>query len=363
MIKRHNVAGAAFTAALAVLFILMLAKPDVVRESATAALRDAVLLVVPVLFPFAVLSALLVGTKSFSVAAGRLMRPLTKRLRFTEDAGCAILVGFLAGFPLGSAAVCRLYKNGRLGKAEAERLLGLCHNTGPSFIVGYIGAAVFGSVRFGVFLYLTEVLSAVLLACLAAKKEPRPMPLPPQPQNDGGLPFSAALRDSASAMLTVTASVVWFRVLADVAASVLSPLDLPIPRAVLLSFLECTTGVSAASSIGGTLGYALAGFAIGFSGCSVLAQAAAFAGDAGLSMRRCCRGKVWQGLILSAAAALFSLGGAIPAGGLTHAAVDYRLLTAIEVALLSLALIVPSVLEAIIRHRRAAAKRKDCAPG
>ena len=364
MKKRKNIAGIALTAALAALFILMLAKPEVVRESAAAALHDTALLVVPVLFPFAVLSSLLVGTKNFSKVAGRLMRPLCQLLRFSESAGSAILIGFLCGFPLGSAAVCRLYKNGQLDTSEAERLLALCHNTGPSFIIGYIGTVVFENVYFSVFLYLAEILIAVLIACRMAKNAPLPMAHPYTAEHDVIFPFSAAIRDSAAAMLTVTASVVWFRVIADVAASVLSPLALPIPRAVLLSLLECTSGIGAGATMGGTLGYALAGFSLGFSGLSVLTQAAAFAYEARLSMRKCYIAKVWQGFLLALTAALFSLRGAIPAAvRLTPVTVDFRLLTAIEVILLSLALIIPSIIDSIIRRRRrTAAKRKDCVP-
>ena len=362
MQKQKNSAGIWLTAVLVLLMILMLVQSDLVRESAAAAMRDCGTVIIPVLFPLAVLSALLIGSRAFAAAAGRLMRPLCKRLRFSEEAGCAILIGFLCGFPLGSNAVCRLYQSGRLGKEEADRLLALCHNTGPSFIVGYIGAALFDSIRFGIFLYMTEILSAILLAFVAARKAPRPLPHPPKAASDGSISLSAALRDSAAAMLTVAASVVFFRTLSAVLGGVIPCLALPIPRAVLLALLECTSGVGAGAATGGAVGFALAGFSLGFSGAAVLSQAAAAASDAGLSIKPCLAAKLRQGLISAFAAVLFTLGGAVPASKITPVTVDYRLLTAFEVALLTLALIIPSVVEIIMhRCRRANSRAEDAA--
>ena len=46
-----------------------------------------------------------------------------------------------------------------IGKEEAERLLGFCNNSGPAFIVGAVGAGIFGSPSVGLALYGIHILS------------------------------------------------------------------------------------------------------------------------------------------------------------------------------------------------------------
>ncbi len=78
----------------------------------------------------------------------------------------ALLTGLLGGYPAGAAAVTELYRAGALSKAEAERALCFCNNSGPGFFAGLIGAAVLGDVRRGLILYGLHALSALLTGLL-----------------------------------------------------------------------------------------------------------------------------------------------------------------------------------------------------
>lgn len=339
--------------ALPLLFVLMLAKPDAVREAAAAALRDAGCVIVPVLFPFAVLSSFLLGSEMFSRTSSTLMRPICRHLHLPDEAGCAVLIGFFAGFPLGIGAVCRLYRDGKIGRDDAERLLALCHNTGPAFVIGYVGAAVFRSVPFGIFLYLTEITTALLIASCMAKNKPyipSPKTIISKEKPTG---FGSALRDSAVAMLMVTSAVVWCRTLVGVLVSVIPGFSGSVAEAVVSAVVECTSGITAASDLPGAATFALAGFSLGFSGISVLLQGASFASEAGLSMKKCTTAKVFQGLFCAAAAALYSRRStAACMSPVTVVTADYRLLTILEIALLTLFLILPGIIEKFKKRRK-----------
>lgn len=95
--------------------------------------------------------------------ADRLFRAL-----FGVRAAClpALLTGLLGGYPAGAAVVTELYRAGALSKAEAERALCFCNNSGPGFFAGLIGTAVLGDVRRGLILYGLHALSALMTGLL-----------------------------------------------------------------------------------------------------------------------------------------------------------------------------------------------------
>ena len=96
--------------------------------------------IIPSLFPFFVLSALVVdlGVAGYiGRALEGLMRPL-----FNVPGACAsaFVLGFVGGYPVGARTALSLYQKGMCTKTEAERLLSFCNNSGPAFILGVVGA-------------------------------------------------------------------------------------------------------------------------------------------------------------------------------------------------------------------------------
>ena len=101
---------------------------------------------VPSLFPFFVISALLqeLGIPS---RLGRLAAPAMSRLFGVSGSGCASLIlGFMAGYPLGAASVAGLVQRGELSKADGET--GLEVSAARALMVGFfeLGSGV-GAMR------------------------------------------------------------------------------------------------------------------------------------------------------------------------------------------------------------------------
>ena len=141
---------------------------EAVRRGLTLCARS----VIPALFPYFVVSGLLISL-GLADGVGRRLEPLTRRLFGVSGAGAsAFFLGLLGGYPVGGRTVGQLYRAGQLSKDEAERLLAFCNNAGPSFILGVVGVGCFGSLRTGVYLYLVHAFSAVLVGILFRKKAP-----------------------------------------------------------------------------------------------------------------------------------------------------------------------------------------------
>ena len=281
-------------------------------ESAQAA-REALGLcyrtVIPSLFPFFVLSSLLIscgGADILSALLSPLMRPL---FGLGGEGAAALALGLCGGYPVGARTAAALVDSGALSREDGERLLGFCNNAGPGFLLGVCGGAVFGSPRAGAALCAIHVSSALLTgvllcrgeaeppSCRRRKPAPRPIPL--------AAAFPSAVTGALSSTLNVCAFVLLFMVLLR-----LLLLALParfagtLPCALLIGFFELTSGVTALPDT--PAGFLCCAVLLAWGGLSVHAQTLGALGDSGLSTRRFLRGKLLQAL-LSALLALPAL--------------------------------------------------------
>ena len=302
--------------------------PSEAIESARWALTLCAELIIPSLLPFFTASALLIRLGVPRLLA-RPLAPAARRLWGVSGAGAAaFLAGICGGYPLGAQSVAELYKAGQVPKDEAERLLGFCNNSGPSFLVGVIGTGLFSSRRAGLLLYAIHVLSAALTGVFFRGQGGREPLRPAETEPDG---FSAALvesvRGSLAAVLSVCGFVVCFSVFSGLLETlglyaVLTRLLSHVPgvgaqsaRAFLIGLLELSSGVGALRGLPLTPGsFALAAFLVGWGGLSVHFQSMAVLQGTDLDCRRHTLGRLvgalLSALLATAAAALF-----LPAGG------------------------------------------------
>ena len=294
---------AAACLALSGVLVLFLAEAGFVRAAAAEALSLCARSVIPALFPFLVVSSLLL-----SLGLGELLSPMLAGLmeplfRVDGVGSSALLLGLVGGYPIGAKTSADLYRGGRLSRPEAERLLAFCNNSNPVFLISVLGVGVFGSVRAGVWLWLIHLLSALLTGLLFRNHGG------PARRQAGGTAafqavslsaaFVAAVRESLSGMLSVCAFVTFFYVLARPLASLGGWLG---PVLVGLTELFSLTPLLRPDRFGFILASAMAGWG----GLSVLCQTAAVLEGSGLRLQSCAAGKAVQGLLAGLLAALLA---------------------------------------------------------
>ena len=286
-------------AALFCLLALLLA-PDAGAQAARGALALCCETVIPALFPFFVLSSLLVSCGAGELLAP-LLAPLMRPLFGLSGAGAAALaLGLCGGYPVGARTSAELVSSGAVEREEGERLLIFCNNAGPGFLLGICGGAVFHSPRAGAALYLIHAASALCSGILLCRALP---PLPPearrrvqQPRRDLSAAFPAAVQGALAGVLNVCAFVVFFTVLSHLLLRFLpAPLALPLPRAALLGALELTSGVTALPD--SRSGFLLCAAMLGWGGWSVHCQTLGALSVSPLTGRYYLRGKAVQAVL------------------------------------------------------------------
>lgn len=289
--------------------LLILRNPDTAIEYMTSGLRLCARTVIPSLFPFLVLSELIV-----SGGIGRiLLRPvsgmLSRLFRLPADGCCAMLLGMFCGFPVGARAAVGAYDRGTLTRDETERVI--CASTNPSsaFLFNAVGVSLHGNRHYGSVLYLITLVSALLVGMLLARLPvkndretgfvPREMPRTPR---SGAQFFTDAIRNALGGMLTVCAYVVFFSAFCGTLTVLAERLRMPESlRAAVFCLFELSGGVSVAASLTPPrLSALLTAFAVGWSGLSVHCQVLSVCDGRGLRMRRYFLAKLLHGILTAA---------------------------------------------------------------
>lgn len=253
---------------LAALGVLLLYSADTAR-----AVREGLALcagsVIPALFPFLAVSGLLTALDA-GAAPGR-GRMLLARVLGCGPAGAgAFLLGLVGSYPVGARTVAQLYREKRISRPEACRLLLFCNNCGPAFILGVAGLGCFGSLRAGVLLWGVHILAALVIALALPRRAAEP---PERPGSVSARPalvpaLIAAVRDAAGTMVYICGFVVFFLVLLRVMGRVTG-----LSHPVLSGAVELTQGILALPAT--PTGFVWAAALLGWGGLSVHGQSAA----------------------------------------------------------------------------------------
>ncbi len=270
----------AVTAALCALLEMILA-PQQMIDSARYALRLCAELIIPSLFPFFVVSGLLNRLGFSARLAGRLSRPAARLYGISGAGATALFMGLIGGYPLGAAYIADMRRQGLISAEEGERLMGFCNNSGPAFLIGSIGAGVFGSARLGLGLYIIHILSALITGLFFRGSGRYKAQLPHLPESRGSALIDS-VRQAAQSILSVCGFIVCFCVIIGLMdaggyfslfagrLAALTGLELHAARALLSGVLELGSGIGAMRGLSPSpVNLAIAAGIVGWGGLSV----------------------------------------------------------------------------------------------
>ena len=302
MKKRFDLFSAVlFSGVAALLFIF----PEDAKEAAYSSLKISFANVIPVLFPFSVVSYMLISSYPFVKFAQRI--PLSRLFGLNSASSAAILFGYIFGFPIGAKTAVDLYKNGSIDKNEAEALMGISNNSGPAFIVSVIGASFWQNRQFGILLYILQVISGFAAGMIVTRVIFREKYVSSTDviHNHSGFAdrFTKAVKESAAASLNIAGFICTFSVLSALSGKLIKNQKIYL---LLVSIIEITNAAKASSQTAGALGAVLCAFSVGFSGLSVIFQALAFSNPVGLSSKKLITTKLIQGFLCAAAVIPFA---------------------------------------------------------
>lgn len=291
--------------------------PQESMEAVRAGLELCFNVIIPSLFPFFVLSSLVVEL-GLAGYLGRALEPVMRPL-FNVSGACAsaFALGFIGGYPVGAKTAISLYQDGMCTRTEAERLLAFCNNSGPAFILGVVGTGVFSNSRVGMLLYLAHAAASVCIGLLfrfyrrGGEKREEVRPTPKFEARRFTAAFTDSIKGSFLSTLNICAFVVFFTVVikllclsgllpavAKGLGVLLAPWGFSAQWAerLLTGALELSSGVWSLTGEGALAGrVSMAAFMLGWAGISVHCQVLSFIGGSGLSVKTYLIGKFLHG--------------------------------------------------------------------
>jgi sporulation integral membrane protein YlbJ len=232
---------------IVILFFFMLLFPKAVFRGASDGLLLWFQIVLPTLFPFILLSNLLLYTDSISYLCNAIGPTLCRLFRVSKNGSFAIVVGFLCGYPMGAKVTADLLENHYISEEEGNYLLSFCNNTSPIFILNFIVWKTLGRenlllpsicILLGVPMLLSFVFRRVLLP-----KHFHPASVPSKPNKQARWNFSVmdtCIMNAAETIVKVGGYILLFSVLLALVQEF--PVQ-PSFFAAILPTLEVTNGI------------------------------------------------------------------------------------------------------------------------
>lgn len=250
-----------------------------IAEGVRIGLQNCAGLLIPSLFPFMILAAIVGATRAgqgLSYGISYLLHPLTG---LPKQISAAFFMSFLGGFPVGAQMLSRQLENGEIDEQTTSRALCCCVNAGPSFLIGTVGTML--NPTAGILLLAAQVFSSLCIAAIQFHGHKNAPALPVfQPKQNV---LVESVRGAAAGMFGICAFVTAFSALAALlrASGILfffssfvshffPNLGEPFFTAAASGILEVTNGCIAAAPL--PQGFLLIAFLVSFSSLSIIFQ-------------------------------------------------------------------------------------------
>ncbi len=230
--KRNRAIAGAAAAAFCVFMVLF---PSVALYSTQKGISLWASSVLPALLPFFICANFL-----NYVGAVRLLRPSL----------FPFFMSVLSGYPMGARIIGDMYRRKQVSQGEAKRLISFCSTSGPTFMLGAVGAGMLGSARAGILIaashYLAAIANGMLYSCFFPK-ESAAASRTSTPKQDLLDLFTEAIISAFQSLAIILAYMVLFMFLTDLLhlGGAFSWIEPPALKALAKGFFEMTVGCGA----------------------------------------------------------------------------------------------------------------------
>ncbi len=126
----------------------------------------------PTLFPFFVVSHLLMQYGFIELMGTILQKPMNKYFKLPGCCGFVLASSLFSGFPSGAKYTKDLVEQNKITKQEAARLLTFTHYSNPLFILGMIGTTLLANQKIAIFILISHIMSGIITGIFFNRKEP-----------------------------------------------------------------------------------------------------------------------------------------------------------------------------------------------
>lgn len=172
LLKINNVIRYKYMLLLYLLFtfiFLLVRYPSIAADGVKNGLSLCFQSLIPSLYPFLIVVELLLST-GILMNQNRVLDFLSLKIFKLPFSLNIFILSCLGGYPVGVTCVSNLVGRGVLNAEEGEKLLNFTVNPSLSFAVAFVGAMLYKSIKAGFVLYLSVILSSIIIGILSGRK-------------------------------------------------------------------------------------------------------------------------------------------------------------------------------------------------
>lgn len=303
-----NVSNYIITFSLSLIILFIILKPEVCITSAISGAKLFFYSVFPYVFPFLIITNLIISYDGIEIYSKFLGPILCKPQKLPKEAAIVLIISALCGYPLGAKYSADLYENKIIDSYTFKRLINIASNAGPLFIVGAIGTSMLQDKNLGYILLISCYLSCIIMGIiLPYKKNISRMPQKIKKNVFKKHSFGITLKQSAENAVKVTLQIMSFIIIFSVLIGILKQSiifkssETNLLKTIVLGLIEMTNGTSiiASSNFEIEIKMITISFLISFGGLCVISQIYSFIGKYKISYFKFMFRKILQGAISS----------------------------------------------------------------
>lgn len=271
--------------------------------------------VFPSLFPFLIISNLILYSNGVTIYSKLLGKVLCHPLKLPKQCSFPIVVSALCGYPLGAKYSCDLYEKGIIDFYTCRRLLNIASSASPLFIVGTLGASMMGDKTLGYIFLMASYLSCFTMGFIIPNKSK--IKDYSFNQSNSSFDMGTILKTSIESAIKTSASVGGFVTLFFILNAIIKnsiifnaissllfnlfKVSQELTQGFILGILEITNGCNliASASIDLDVKILILGFLLGFSGICIIWQCSSFMSRLKFSSKYYVKYKLIQGVFCS----------------------------------------------------------------
>ncbi len=235
-------------------------------------------LVIPSLFIFMVFSNIIMNSNLKHMIAYP-FRLIGKYIfKIDQQYLSIVILSLIGGYPIGAKLLCAAVKQDGMPVETAERMLCYCVNCGPAFLISAVGLSIFGNIKIGLILYLSQITACIVVGFLTSffkSKSPSSLQIKNKRSNlSASVLVVNAVNDTIKSMVVICGFIVAFSAFLPIIQLLTENLNSNL-RILLQGFMEVTTSCNNLANTSSPSAIILAAAFTSFGGVCVYLQVCA----------------------------------------------------------------------------------------
>lgn len=150
---------------LCLIIILLIIFSHQAKDGAKSGLTLCENIIIPSLLPILIISNTIINSRCSAIVEFIFAPIIEKFFKLPSCCATSIVLGLIGGYPAGAVLTRQLYRNGMISSKVASRIMHFNFCGGAAFIISVVGGICFNSIKTGVILYVSNIISSIII-CL-----------------------------------------------------------------------------------------------------------------------------------------------------------------------------------------------------